>query len=406
MSGAFKERDVVKENRIKCNKCNEEFQIKDNDFKSNESLKKLLESHSYLSDEEMSFKQKLEESIHKFFEFYDEFQQNRTKLDMDIFEHFHEMRFRIDEHREELKKRIDEIALAMIDQTKKYEALYLKNIKEHFSSYDDGKSLQIKLTEMEDIFRNPHILLESIKDMQQQQEQSLKDIQSKLNEMNRVKEFCEGTNVFQPNSILLDQNEETSLFGHCSLKVNQLTNINSLKSEILEGEQQLLELIKLCEFSPNDKWSLLYRGCRDGFGVVDFHSRCDGRANTLTILKAKQSSYVFGGFTSVEWDSSSGRKSDRNAFIFSLTNKENKPVKIKIKPNQHKYAIYCHSELGPTFGRDIQIANNANTTMESCSLLGFSYNHPQYAHGTKEASTFLAGSNPFQLDEIEIYVRE
>jgi hypothetical protein len=44
--------------------------------------------------------------------------------------------------------------------------------------------------------------------------------------------------------------------------------------------------------------------------------------------------------------------------------------------------------------------------MDSYSRLGNAYNHPQYAYGTKEAKSFLAGSYQFQLDEIEIYVRE
>jgi len=78
------------------------------------------------------------------------------------------------------------------------------------------------------------------------------------------------------------------------------------------------------------------------------------RANTLTILKAKGSSYIFVGFTSVEWDSSSDYKSDLNAFLFSLTNKDNKPVKMKINPVYPGHAIYCHSEWGPTFGQDIR----------------------------------------------------
>ena len=50
----LKEKDVVKENRIKCNKCNGEFQVKNNAFKSNEALKTLVESQSYLNKEEMS----------------------------------------------------------------------------------------------------------------------------------------------------------------------------------------------------------------------------------------------------------------------------------------------------------------------------------------------------------------
>ena len=55
-------------------------------------------------------------SLQKFFEFYDVFSQNKSKLESDVFDHFHEMRFKIDQHREELKKRIDDIALGMIDR--------------------------------------------------------------------------------------------------------------------------------------------------------------------------------------------------------------------------------------------------------------------------------------------------
>jgi hypothetical protein len=38
--------------------------------------------------------------------------------------------------------------------------------------------------------------------------------------------------------------------------------------------------------------------------------------------------------------------------------------------------------------------------------LGHAYSHPQYAYGTNEAETFLAGSHFFQLDEIEVYQKE
>ena len=49
------------------------------------------------------------------------------------------------------------------------------------------------MNQIEDIFRNPNILIQSIKDMQQKQEESLKEIQSKLTEMN----FFEGEKSFK-----------------------------------------------------------------------------------------------------------------------------------------------------------------------------------------------------------------
>jgi hypothetical protein len=407
----LKEKDSVKQNAIKCVKCKENFPIKGHEFKSIKTLKQLIEDKSYLSDEEINLKQNIEESIRKFFGFYDEFILNKSKVDTDEFNHFQELRFQIDEHRERLKAKIDDVALEMIEQTKKCEAEYLKSLKENLlSSFDESKSLDKELEEIEEeLFRNPNLLIQAIKDLQQRQEESLKEIQSKLNKINQVKVDLKATNEFKPNLTLLNQESLSSLsssfFG--SMKLNNCSNTDLFKSQILTGNQPN-ELIKLCEFSPNDKWTLLYRGTRDGFGAQDFHSRCDNKSPTLSICKAHESSYIFGGFTAVNWESSNNLKykSDRNAFIFTLTNKDNQPVKMKVDPNRHHRAIYCHSEYGPTFGGDIIIANNANTTMDSFSNLGNIYKHPQYAYGTNEAVSFLAGSFEFQLDEIEVYQKE
>jgi len=401
------EKAVVKANRIKCNKCNEEFGVKNNDFKSNEALKKLIESHSYISGEEFGLKQELEQSIRKFYEFYDEFNQNKSKLELDVYNHYQEMCFKIDVQREELKNKIDKIALEMISETKKYQNIYLKNIKENLfetSSCYEAISIEDTFKEMEETFRNPNLLIETIKTKQQTQEKSLKFIQLKLNEINQVKDLLEATNEFKPNLALFDQTD-TSLFGSIYLK--GYSKINSFGSVILKDFEQCLELIDLCEFTPNDKWSLLYRGTRDGFSASNFHSKCDGHNNTLTILKAKESSYIFGGYTTVNWESCPFKyKSDPSAFIFSLTNKDDIPLKMRVSSNLHEYATICSPEFGPTYSGSIYIGNNSNTTMNCYSDLGYVYYHPQYAQGTNEAKTFLSGSNFFHLDEIEVYQKQ
>ena len=70
-----------------------------------------------MSEKEINLKEDLEFSVRKFFKFYDEFVQNKSKLESDVFDHYQELRFQIDEHRERLKQKIDEIALKMIDDT-------------------------------------------------------------------------------------------------------------------------------------------------------------------------------------------------------------------------------------------------------------------------------------------------
>jgi hypothetical protein len=396
------EKQVQKQNEITCKKCHNVFEVKDNEFPFNNIVKQLLDEEAYLTSEEKELKQKLNESIRLFHQMYDDLLLNKNSLDLACHTHFQEIRFQLDEHREKFKENIDDIYMEMIEQTKTFEASYLKSLNESLESKlksFDNKSLDEDLNEIEQAFRNPNVVIASIQEIELKQQKAIEDIQSKLNEMNQVKVNIKRTNEFKPNASF-----SKDLFGQINLK-NYSNDI--LSSKILTGNQPS-DLLKLCEFSLDDEWTLLYRGTRDGFSAKAFHSKCDNHSNTLTILKAKQSSYIFGGFTSVSWDSSNRDKSDQNAFIFSLTNKDKKPLKMKIGPNEHQSAICCYFSFGSTFGggHDIYIANSANATMKSFANLGYSYKHPQYAFDSNEAKTFLAGSSFFELDEIEVYQKE
>jgi hypothetical protein len=82
-----------------------------------------------LSDNEKCLKKQIDESIRDFYKLYEEFCLSKTSLDSDVYNHLHELRFLIDEHREKLKQKIDDIALAMIEQTKKFEAFLFEKFK-------------------------------------------------------------------------------------------------------------------------------------------------------------------------------------------------------------------------------------------------------------------------------------
>jgi hypothetical protein len=96
---------------------------------------------------------------------------------------------------------------------------------------------------------------------------------------------------------------------------------------------------------------------------------------------------------------------NENAFLFSLTNRDNRPCKRKIDENKCRNAVYYSPRYGPTFGggHDIYICNNANSRTSSSSNLGLTFLHPEYEYESSEAQSFLAGSCNFQLSEIEIY---
>ena len=165
------------------------------------------------------------------------------------------------------------------------------------------------------------------------------------------------------------------------------------------------ELLKKKDLNGR-KWSLLYRGTRDGFGASDFHSRCDNKPNTLTIVKST-SRNIFGGFTSAQWKlSATGLwQEDKKAFIFSLVNKENNKSILFEHTSIGTHSIGSYSNYGPIFGggNEIFICDKSNTSLSNCSKIGVTYSHPEYSSDSKNAKTILAGTHNFQVAEIEVF---
>ena len=157
-----------------------------------------------------------------------------------------------------------------------------------------------------------------------------------------------------------------------------------------------------------------YRASKDGFSAQNFHTKCDGVSNTLTIIKTTNGN-IFGAFAEKAWINGSNVQ-DPKAFIISLINKDNNPFKATI-PSTHPYHYYngsCYYALyygsgGPSFGYDnyngnysISIASNSNVNQSSSTNFGYAFNHQSYPAG----STILAGSSTFQTIEIEVFKKK
>jgi len=150
----------------------------------------------------------------------------------------------------------------------------------------------------------------------------------------------------------------------------------------------------------NKSFSLLWRGSRDGFDAAAFHQLCDGKANTVTFIK-NTNGFIFGGFTSVPWSSLDSHKADSTAFLFSLTNPSNTPLKLKVKSSQN--AVYHSSSNGPSFGgfRDLFVFNLSNSNRKSYMYLS-AYEFPNEKRGNEGGKLIAGGSNnKFQTAEIE-----
>jgi ribosomal protein L31 len=157
------------------------------------------------------------------------------------------------------------------------------------------------------------------------------------------------------------------------------------------------------------KFLLLWRGSRDGFGSSVFHEKCDGHANTLTLILDTNGS-IFGGFTPIAWDSTSFWKTDESvrSFIFTLKNPHNSPaMKFSLQVGQQRPAVCCDSSAGPTFGSrstfpgsDIYVSSNCDVDSDSHTYFGrWSYTNSTGVDG----STFFTGSQYFTVREIEVF---
>jgi hypothetical protein len=131
----------------------------------------------------------------------------------------------------------------------------------------------------------------------------------------------------------------TCVNGFTGINCNKkIFNSTIFKNSSILTQEQSLSLNQILNFTnSNTSFNLIYQATRDGFGLKDFHSKCDGILNTLMIIKTRDS-YVFGGFTTKDWSQVSGFQEDSNAFIFSLINPFNRPVKMNIVENSS--AIY------------------------------------------------------------------
>jgi hypothetical protein len=164
------------------------------------------------------------------------------------------------------------------------------------------------------------------------------------------------------------------------------------------------------------RFVLLWRGTRDGFAARDFHDRCDGHPNTLTLIQDTEGN-VFGGFTPVEWESrewnrraredNNTRKGDpsQQSFVFTLINRHNvPPMKFPIREGKMQNAIFCDAKFGPRFGGDILVADRCNEASHS-QAAGFGWTYtsdPGVTKGVPDCQ-LLTGENRFVVKEIEVF---
>jgi hypothetical protein len=153
------------------------------------------------------------------------------------------------------------------------------------------------------------------------------------------------------------------------------------KSKIIENERQISLLKSWLPFQNknNLQCKLIYDAKRDGDKASTFHSLCNNKPSTLTIISTSDNK-IIGGFLSKPFGGNKGFISDNNAFLFSLNYNEK-------YPSLNKGNNYYDTEgYGPIFGNtciqieDKYLSHNKNYYEPFTKRYDFGNRHNEEDH--------------------------
>ena len=194
------------------------------------------------------------------------------------------------------------------------------------------------------------------------------------------------------NKKMKEQIEELTKFKLEIEEERERKKYYSLKDSNILNDPEKIKMISDW-INPNKKiiYNQIYKATRDGGTGKNFHSHCDNKGPTLTLINSTNG-YIFGGFISISWEGPTSwtyKSNDDSAFIFSINNKVKYPIQDK------SCVIYNEINYGPDFGSsDIFLCENfLNNNENQC-------NGHKYYNASPEK---LSGGNNFQVKELEVY---
>jgi len=175
----------------------------------------------------------------------------------------------------------------------------------------------------------------------------------------------------------------------------------------ITGDTKLLDakykkdIIKMFDAgSKTLKFTLIYSGSRDGFNAKKFHDKCDGKGPTFTMVRAKETGNIFGGYFEGSWAGSQYKT--EKSWLYSLKNSTGKV--LKYNPQNTTNNAYAQKSMGPTWGggHDLHINNEMTANKNTCNPNVYK-NADSKFHNTTILNTTLAGAASFAVDEIEVF---
>jgi hypothetical protein len=155
------------------------------------------------------------------------------------------------------------------------------------------------------------------------------------------------------------------------------------------------------------KWELEYKASRNGFGVKEFHQKCDGEGKYVVVVKAINNriaiAYNGDGF---RFSSSFGQHTaNKNGFILSM--KQDGSYGTQFDRNAGVgYGIRNFQVYGPMFGFDdlnIMMGGFDDLNIMMGGRSAYSYLGSGYGEGPEANDTTLFGQERIDVSDYEVF---
>ena len=307
----------VKNGMIKCQKCDKEFDVPRSGFPSNERVANILANDHHLNDEEIAIKNAIQELIQKLDQLQNDVRLKRNDMEITSFDHFTEIRRQIDIQREELKNKIDEISLKLIDRANEIENAYKLKLTQSVSVVLDADIKQFSHSLMRE-FRDPNLLIDKVKCLQIEHEQNVQEFQARISDIDSLSKEIKSYE-FAPR-----QEFQENGFGSlkmkgrliaCTLDNNiQIWNINTGECvNTLIGHSSIIEILekidenRFASVSMDGEIRIWNASSFTCLKIIYTHSPISGHGHCLTSLSLNIIACSFK-FVIQIWDIESGER--------------------------------------------------------------------------------------------------
>lgn len=169
-------------------------------------------------------------------------------------------------------------------------------------------------------------------------------------------------------------------FGYCYLDKLDADRLAFEKEQITFLQKELYNAVSA---------ELIFTASEHQFKAAEFHKKCDGVENTLTVIRTEFGKTIFA-FAAQKWNSTGAYVNDTTgkSCIILLDQKKKYGLVSAV------HSINCTGGYGPTFGggHDIHLANDCHLNQSSYGTFPHSYNSNSLA--SNQVSWTMITGNP------------